>query len=663
MLKTILQEDSNLILRISRIVWLVLLSCLMPCVASAALPDNFECDQVISGYNQTGADGSPWKMQVYDTTMTNGWTVSNGIATITGTGLGPDSGGASIKKYPAWASDGSDYIGSRVQARMAGAGCDFDSYAEHSSGPGMELRFWDGSQNYYIEIGIYVNGTDDVNSLRLMTVSGEKYSDTTTRTTIDVPGLDVRSMNVYEVANTGPNDFDIKVNGSVVYTLTDLAPLTGGDDSYIFAGLFRPQAADFTSTWSTQIDYVRILAAPKTIYVDADASGSDNGTSWADAYNYLADGLAAAVMGNEVHVAQGTYKPDEGSGPTGGDRTATFQLANSVTLKGGYAGDGETDPNERNIYRYRTILSGDINVSDNNSDNSYHVVTGNNVDLTAILDGFIITAGKANGSNPNNKGAGLYNISANPTIYNCTFKENFAATGAGIYNDTNSGPTIQGCILHSNAATSDGGGMYNDSNNTTVTNCTFSDNLADSNGGGLYSYQSCPVVKNSILYGNTDSGGSDESAQVFLDSGTPNVNYSCVQGLSTLGGTGNISTDPFLADIPDQVRLLSHSPCINAGDPAGSYAGQTDIDSEPKVRYNRVDMGADEVFPIAGDFNEPDVPDEDVDWVDLAYFVQRWLDSPCTDPDWCDGADIDSMGSVDFVDYTYFSNHWQLGVE
>jgi hypothetical protein len=47
-------------------------------------------------------------------------------------------------------------------------------------------------------------------------------------------------------------------------------------------------------------------------------------------------------------------------------------------------------PNARDIEAYKTILSGDLNDDDgpdfaNNWDNSYHVVTGNGTDATAIL--------------------------------------------------------------------------------------------------------------------------------------------------------------------------------------------------------------------------------------------------------------------------------------
>ena len=49
----------------------------------------------------------------------------------------------------------------------------------------------------------------------------------------------------------------------------------------------------------------------QTIYVDVDASGSNDGSSWTNAYIYLQDALDVAVSGNDIWVAKGTYYPDE----------------------------------------------------------------------------------------------------------------------------------------------------------------------------------------------------------------------------------------------------------------------------------------------------------------------------------------------------------------
>ena len=102
-------------------------------------------------------------------------------------------------------------------------------------------------------------------------------------------------------------------------------------------------------------------AVGKIIYVDADATGVNNGSSWVDAYVHLQDALTDASSAEkpvEICVAHGMYRPDQGAGITAGDCEATFQLIDGVTLKGGYAGFGSLDPNARDIGKYETILAG-----------------------------------------------------------------------------------------------------------------------------------------------------------------------------------------------------------------------------------------------------------------------------------------------------------------
>jgi hypothetical protein len=164
------------------------------------------------------------------------------------------------------------------------------------------------------------------------------------------------------------------------------------------------------------------IAAGGTIYVDADASVGGDGSGWGAAFKYLQDALTAAVSGDEILVGQGIYKPDEDSAhPNGtGSRTDTFRLKNDVAIKGGYAGFGESNPNARDTNIYETVMSGDIGLVNYLGDNSYHVVTGNGTNQTAVLDGFIITAGNANGPKPHHGGSGMVNDHSSPTLTNCT---------------------------------------------------------------------------------------------------------------------------------------------------------------------------------------------------------------------------------------------------
>ena len=118
---------------------------------------------------------------------------------------------------------------------------------------------------------------------------------------------------------------------------------------------------------------IMVMACPvfagRTIYVDVDATGANDGSSWANAYNYVQDALTDANASEklvEIRVAQGVYTPDSNSAmPDGiGDREATFHLINGVTLRGGYTGIAEPDPDARDVAAYETILSGDLNGDD-----------------------------------------------------------------------------------------------------------------------------------------------------------------------------------------------------------------------------------------------------------------------------------------------------------
>ena len=277
--------------------------------------------------------------------------------------------------------------------------------------------------------------------------------------------------------------------------------------------------------------------AAGTIYVDADAPGpTHDGSTWANGYRYLQDALAVAVSGDEIWVAKGIYKPDQGARVTAGDRYATFQLKNGVALYGGFAGS-ETSIDERRWQTNENILSGDIGTLGSTGDNSYHVVTGSGTDGTALLDGFTITAGKANSLNPYNSGAGMYNDNGNPAVVNCTFSGNWAGYfGAGMFND-NSSPGLTNCIFSGNTvAGGGGGGMQNYGGSPTLTNCTFSGNWAGW-GGGMYNEDCSPGLTNCTFSGNWAAyGGGMEN-----DCSSPTLTNCTFSGNSANNGGGIIN--------------------------------------------------------------------------------------------------------------------------
>jgi hypothetical protein len=292
-------------------------------------------------------------------------------------------------------------------------------------------------------------------------------------------------------------------------------------------------------------------AGAEIIYVDADATGANDGSSWADAYNYLQDALCAAVSGDEIRVDQGIYKPDEDSAhPNGtGSRTATFRLKNGVALRGSYAGFGEPAPDTRDIDLYETILSGDLNYDDgpdfaNNYENSYHVVTGSGTNDTAVLDGFTITGGNANGSKPYDRGGGMFNNNnSSPTVTNCTFSGNSAVYyGGGMANYQSSSLMVTNCIFSDNSAEY-GGGMANyQSSSLMVINCIFSDNSAEY-GGGIRNWNSSPTVTNCTFSGNSasSSGGGmlNSSSSPTVTNCTFNANFAGYGGGMRNGWNSN----------------------------------------------------------------------------------------------------------------------------
>ena len=309
--------------------------------------------------------------------------------------------------------------------------------------------------------------------------------------------------------------------------------------------------------------------------VTMDGDTGRDGSTWATAMTLQAALASDFVIGDQIWIAAGTYKPDSV------DRIATFTIPAGVRVYGGFAGT-ETAISERT--GAATILSGDLlgddtirtaaNYDGTRDDNSYRVVyvSGANV----VLDGLTITAGEI-GSPINESvtgGAGLFTDvgTAGTVLRNCLFTNNNARVDSTSSSTSGSGggayffesATLTHCTFMDNMADTDGGGAYF-TTTATLTNCVFANNSAGA-GGGI-AFNAGGTLINSTFYNNTVTGQGGGMAVAFND----------IDDIAP-----GVQTFPF--NLQNSLMLGNGAMDSTAGHQL--YVNNTEADHEVNIQYN-----------------------------------------------------------------------------
>lgn len=275
------------------------------------------------------------------------------------------------------------------------------------------------------------------------------------------------------------------------------------------------------------------------LYVDTNARGNGSGRCWADAFTELSDALDFALTSDsvtEIWVARGVYTPSDG------DRRSAFELRSGLRILGGFVG-GETSRRQRNPdpWTNGTILSGDLFGDEadkpDKADNAWHVVRAIGVDRSAVLDGFGVIGGAADGDADglDVHGGGLLIVAGSPTLHNCVFALNQATKQGGAIFVDDGQPLFTDCAFVANDAQQGGAIAFASSAGVEMERCDFAANWATDDGGAmLFGENSDGAVLNCRFVGNTGQRG---GALAVVGSSAPEfVNLLFSGNLANLGG-------------------------------------------------------------------------------------------------------------------------------
>ncbi|MGB3802003.1 MAG: hypothetical protein WA952_19440, partial [Lewinella sp.] len=292
--------------------------------------------------------------------------------------------------------------------------------------------------------------------------------------------------------------------------------------------------------------FMAFAAQAQVVYVDADATGGNDGTTWADAYSDLTMALDSADAGSDLWIAAGTYVTPDSS---------AFFIDRELGLYGGFAGT-ETEATAADPATNIVVLSGDVDGNDVvGSYDSLLAVDNNRVliiidtaatsQFTVTIDGVTISNGVIAADFPGDTtlipyaGGGIYS-EAKTAISRTIFTDNRAPFGAATAHlfATAIGSTFDGITSEGNFIDLAGAHYVRVTDSISFLNSTFTGTAGTTSPSGFIEVNQA----NNLLVDNCSfsdmQGGANSSgtALLFINSFRPRIINSTFDNLSANTG-------------------------------------------------------------------------------------------------------------------------------
>lgn len=320
------------------------------------------------------------------------------------------------------------------------------------------------------------------------------------------------------------------------------------------------------------------------VYVNQNATGLNNGSSWNNAYVNLDDALESSSS-DDIWVATGTYFP------AGGTPTSSFFIDKSVKIYGGFNGT-ETMLSQRDITANSTILSGDHLGNDTDSleglldtiskqDNSLHVIYIDSL-VEVTIDGFRISEGFTS-DNPDAElslraGGGIFTYS---TIHvnNCLLTNNFGRSGAcvyvaGIYGGADNS-SFENLSVRSNRTSSQSAGIFvGDTKTLTIKNSEFVGNSTVR--GALYPLRNDGITISNCSFRENNAGTGNFGGAMFSWN-NKNMTIENCEFLSNKAGSGGVMYIDGREDVLPVDNILINNCTFTSNEAISGFGGALNV--------------------------------------------------------------------------------------